>query len=512
MDIGTGGEHYFMAVCATQGITANKSQTDRHGWDVLIEVDRAGVPLSQATLHEPVITGVVQIKSTTTSSLKVSVSLSNLRNLASSPLPAFYLLMDYSQGHVPTRAFLRHVDEDLIRQILKRVNKHTVAGDEGNLHKRTMQIDFALGQEIDLQEASALRTEFLRAIGNSQATYTDTKQRFLRSVGYEDGAGKIRFQLVGRESVEAMIEATMGRGGTVEMQDMLFALQRFGLEDPRSHHHTPVGTLVVDPSPAMATGTLTLRSRRTGDNVQVPAAAYVSAMYGSVPSHVLQARIDCGLFDWYLSADGASAKFASTLDPESPVKLEDLHAYLQIVAMLNQPEGLGVEFEFVGRPRITATINNGSNLPAFPGALELADSLLKIKTAFGDRGELNISLAELLEGYNVIWPFFAYMNNKASARVYWPAGDRTEAYEAIVVTKLDLTVDGKCYLAILAVSGQMTLQPDGRFSMPCKGFDPIYKTVLRADECQDEETLRHLQRVVDDYSHTLPVVRLASFI
>ncbi|MNO64755.1 hypothetical protein D3C76_554920 [compost metagenome] len=104
------------------------------------------------------------------------------------------------------------------------------------------------------------------------------------------------------------------------------------------------------------------------------------------------------------------------------------------------------------------------------------------------------------------------MNNKASARLYWPAGDRTEAYEAIVVTKLDLTVDGKCYLAILAVSGQMTLQPDGRFSMPCKGFDPIYKTVLRADECQDEEILRHLQRVVDDYSHTLPVVRLASFI
>lgn len=252
MDIGTGGELYFMALCATQGITANKSQADKLGWDVLIEVDRDGTHLSQITLHEPVITGTVQIKSTTTRSLKVSVSLSNLRKMASSSLPAFYLLMDYSQGQAPTRAFLRHVDEDLIRQILERVNQHVVAGNASHLHKRTMQIDFALGQEIDLHEANALRTEFLRAIGNSQATYTERKQHFLRSVGYEDGVGKMRFQLVGLENVEAMIEATMGRGGTVEMQNMLFALQRFGLEDPQSHHHSLVGTLVVDPSPPMA--------------------------------------------------------------------------------------------------------------------------------------------------------------------------------------------------------------------------------------------------------------------
>ncbi|MBP0941010.1 hypothetical protein V2K16_14420 [Pseudomonas alliivorans] len=512
MDIGTGGEHYFMALCATQGITANKSQADKHGWDVLIEIDRDGTHLSQITLHEPVITGTVQIKSTTTRSLKVSVSLSNLRKMASSSLPAFYLLMDYSQGQAPTRAFLRHVDEDLIRQILERVNQHMVVGDASQLHKRTMQIDFALGQEIDLHEANALRTEFLRAIGNSQATYTERKQHFLRSVGYEDGVGKMRFQLVGLENVEAMIEATMGRGGTVEMQNMLFALQRFGLEDPQSHHHTLVGTLVVDPSPPMAVGTITLRSKRTGDNVQVPAAAYVSGMYGAVPSHVLQARIDCGLFDWYISADGASAKFKSTLDPENPVKLEDLHAYLQIVAMLHQPEGLGVEFEFGDGPRSTFTIKNGSSLPAYPRALELADSLLKIKTLFGDRGELNISLVDLLEGSDIILPLSAFLNHEASATLYWPAGDRTEAYEAVVVARLDLTVDGKYYLAIIAIPGEMTLLPDGRFSMSSKGFDTIYKTVLREDECRDAETLRHLQEVVDDYSHSLPVVRLASFI
>ena len=219
--------------------------------------------------------------------------------MASSSLPAFYLPMDCSQGQLPTGAFLRHVDEDLFRQILERVNHRTVVDNDNKLRKLTIQIDFALGQEIDLHEANALKTEFLRVIGSYQATYTDTKQRFLKSVGCEDGTGKIRFQLVGRKSVDSMIEATMGRGGTVEMQDMLFALQRFGLEDPRSQLRTPAGNHVVNPSPPTATGTITLRSRRTGDNVQVPAATYVSAMYGMVPAHAIQARIDCGLFDWY---------------------------------------------------------------------------------------------------------------------------------------------------------------------------------------------------------------------
>lgn len=73
-DIGRGGEHFFMALCAADDITANPSHADRNGWDVLIEVDQDTASLTQQTLHEPVMMGTVQVKSTRSKSLKVSVS------------------------------------------------------------------------------------------------------------------------------------------------------------------------------------------------------------------------------------------------------------------------------------------------------------------------------------------------------------------------------------------------------------------------------------------------------
>lgn len=151
-DIGTGGELHFMVLCTDGGLTANKSQTDRHGWDVLIELEQPAGFLSQSTLHEPIIAGSVQVKSTRSKKLTVDVTLSNLRKMATTPLPSFYVLVDYSEGPVPHRAFIRHVDESLIGQILKRVSAHVTDGSGHLLHKKTLRIDFSRGQEISLKD------------------------------------------------------------------------------------------------------------------------------------------------------------------------------------------------------------------------------------------------------------------------------------------------------------------------------------------------------------------------
>ncbi|MEX6679184.1 hypothetical protein QWI18_25020 [Pseudomonas sp. W2Oct36] len=506
-DIGTSGELHFMALCAGEGITANKSQADRHGWDVLIEVDQDAAGLTQQTLHEPIITGTVQIKSTQSTSLKVSVTLANLRKMASNSLPAFYLLMDFSQGQVPTRAFLRHVDEGLIEQILERVNTHVVTGKGGRLHKASMQIDFGQGREIALNGSTSFKAEILRTIGSSQAQYIDRKHRFLQKVGFGDGSQSMRFSLEGHENLQAMVEATLGRGGPVELREMQFVSKRFGLEDPKSHWNASVGTLVVEPSPPASRGTITLRNRRTGDSVQLDAAAYVSAMHALLPSSTLQIRIDCGLFDWYINADGTEAKFNSTLDPEIPVKLEHLCSYLQVIKMLAQPEGLAVEMDFHGS-KSPFTITGGSSLPTFPGALGTADILLKTKMELGDRGLLEVSLLELIRSGQNVRAFHAFLSQKASARLEFPYEDLAEPFEAVCLAPLELSVGGKCYLVILAVYGDLSVLPNGRFSMATTHHDTVYKTVLSEHERTQEATLRQLQQVVDDFTHHLPIVSL----
>ncbi|MCV4286428.1 hypothetical protein OH708_00775 [Pseudomonas capsici] len=506
-DIGTSGEHYFMALCAGDGIVVNKSQSDKNGWDVLVEIDRDISELTQQTLHEPVITGTVQIKSTETKSLKTQVELSNLRKMATSSLPTFYLLVDFSQGPVPTRAFLLHVDESLSQKILERVNSHLVGGRGNRLHKLKMVIDFGLGQEITLNSATSIRAEFLRAVGSSQAKYIDKKQRFLKTVGFENGSHSMRFSLVGADNLQGMIDASLGRGGPVELKDMQIFSMRFGLEDPRTSIKAPIGTLVLEPPQPSARGKLRLRNGRTGDSVQVDAAAYVSAMHVSLPSSTLLIRIDGGLFDWYLNPDGSDAKFVSTLDPKAPVNLEDLSSYLQIVKMLAQPEGISLEMDFNGSKALF-TIKGGSGLKDYSGALKVADALLKIKVAFGDRGLLEVSLQDLLRGSENILGFSAFLNREVIARVDFSVDEKTEPFEAVCLVPLEMNVGGKYYLAIIAVPGEMSPLHDGRFSIPTTHYQIAYKTVLHEQERTERSTLEQLQQVVDDFTHPLPIISL----
>lgn len=506
-DIGTSGEHYFMALCAGDGIAVNKSQSDKNGWDVLVEIDHDASALTQQTLHEPVITGTVQIKSTETKFLKTQVELSNLRKMATSSLPTFYLLMDFSQGPVPTRAFLLHVDEGLIQKILERVNSHLIGGRANRLHKLKMVIDFGLGQEIILNGTTSIKAEFLRTIGSSQACYTDRKQRFLKTVGFENGSHSMRFSLMGAENLQSMIDATLGRGGPVELQDMQIISTRFGLEDPATSLKVPTGTLVVEPSEPSAKGKLRLRDGRTGDSVQVEAAAYVSAMHATFPSSTLLIRIDCGLFDWYVNPDGTEAKFTSTLDSEAPVNLEDLSSYLQVVNMLNQPDGLSLEMDFNGS-KAPFTIKGGLGLRDYSGALKVADTLLKIKVAFGDRGRIEVSLRDLLRGSENILGFSAFLNREIIARVDFSVDDVTEPFEAVCLVPLEMNVGSKYYLAIIAVTGEMAPLYDGRFSIPTTHYQILYKTVLDEQERTEKSTLAHLQQVVDDFTHPLPIIKL----
>ncbi|QXI35277.1 hypothetical protein [Pseudomonas promysalinigenes] len=212
-DIGSAGEHFFMGFCFADGVNANKCGADKNGWDVIVEVDQDPRQLSQHTLHEPIITAKVQVKSTRKKSLKVDVTLSNLRKMATSPLPTFYVLLDFSEGAPPRRAFLRHMDEALIKETLERINALLVEGNAHKLHKSTMRVDFEQGREIALNDSDTFKRAVLAAVGRSASGYADRKSAFLRDVGNSDGSHLLRFEIQGIKSLTALVNATLGMGG-----------------------------------------------------------------------------------------------------------------------------------------------------------------------------------------------------------------------------------------------------------------------------------------------------------
>ncbi|PHX45024.1 hypothetical protein AO263_33955, partial [Pseudomonas sp. NZIPFR-PS5] len=429
-------------------MTANKSQADKNGWDVFVEVEQCVNTLMQASLHEPIIAGKVQIKSTKKKSLKVPVYLSNLRKLATSPLPTFYVLMDFSEGYPPSRAFIRHVDDALIREILERVNEHLISGKRDKLNHLRMQIDFGKGVEISLKDPTSFKAQIMKSVGNDLAQYTERKLKFLKAVGYEDGAHVMRFTIQGIENLRAQADATLGIGGGVEISDVQFATTRFGLEDPLSRADFPAMLMQFNPCEPSASGTLAFRSPRTGKVVQLEASAYFSGIQGWLPEGMRKIRFNCGMFDWITTQDGSHTSFISTLDPEAPVNLDDLASYLQIICLLRNPEDLHIDIDFSGFKN-TFTVKNGTSLSDYSGMLEVADTLFKTKMQFGDRAPLKVSANELFRSRQIISDFHAFLNNDAEASISF-SDDVSEPFEAVFLVPTSLRIGGKIYLTIMA--------------------------------------------------------------
>ena len=63
-ELGEAGETLFAHLCALAGLTCNKSQRDRTGWDFVVEFPLAGVDRPLALDHRLPISCVVQLKST----------------------------------------------------------------------------------------------------------------------------------------------------------------------------------------------------------------------------------------------------------------------------------------------------------------------------------------------------------------------------------------------------------------------------------------------------------------
>lgn len=496
-----------MGFCSVDGVTANKSNADKHGWDVFVEVEQGNGELTLMTLHEPIIAGKVQVKSTRTTSLKVDVALSNLRKMATSPLPSFYVLMDFSQGPYPQRAFIRHVDEPLIREILERVNTHIIAGKAERLHKLTLRVDFGLGREIWLSEPSTFKSEILRAIGSSPAEYTDKKSMFLKNVGFEDGRHAMHFQLEGMENLTVLVNATLGMGGSVELQNMQFSTKRFDHEDPRSRSELSAGVMELTPAAPAAKGTLTFRDLSTGASASVGASAFFSPKHEWLPKSLKKIRFDCRTFDWFMNEDGSSAQFTATLDPDLPVDLDELANFLQIVCLLRTPKSLSIDMDFCGF-QTSIVVKNGIGLPDYSRALETADILLKMKSYFADRENLTTSATELLRNDQEIRAISAFLNSEARANISFRFVEAHEPFDAAWLVPLALRVGEKCYLAVVAIFGDMSRSEQGRYTVTTTDFDVLYKTVLRENELNTEKILLRLEPITANFKHSLPIVNL----
>lgn len=178
-DLGDMGEGLFSHWCGQAGLTHNRAERDRKGWDFLVEGPprRVGDPTSG---QAPQWLGVrVQVKATDGDKLRwPGIKLSVWDRLCRSPSPAFVLVVGFGGGIEPQWAALVEMNEERIRKFYRRLR--TLRADGERLHESEMTLNWTEAELLDEVNGCSMGARLERVVGGHLQDYVARKLGWIK--------------------------------------------------------------------------------------------------------------------------------------------------------------------------------------------------------------------------------------------------------------------------------------------------------------------------------------------
>lgn len=287
-DVGTMGELRLQQWCAEISVPCNKALQDLGGWDYLLELEPRAVtePNVPLDLRPSGRSCLVQVKSTDRRSGRASIKLSNWRRLATSPLPSFFLVLEFDGRSHPARAYLVHVWRTQISKVLKRLRRLSADEPRVDIRSRKVVLKWSDAERLPSPTALALLEALTAAIGPDPVQYGAEKRELLDQLGYEGDTGHFKVTVripKDRETSwhDLFTDLQLGLVEELETTGGAFWDRRFGIQitEPQKVFNT-VGKLVARKD-APLRGPLEFRSGTR--RVRVEADILVASLTGATP-------------------------------------------------------------------------------------------------------------------------------------------------------------------------------------------------------------------------------------
>ena len=482
------GERYCALLCAQAGLVVNGAIEDANGWDALVEFpdEVRGRPVTADTLHVAAPQCRVQVKTTAKAKRHEKIALSNLRLMATDPLPAFVLFVQHGAGGRIAATHLVHIDHDWITRILERVRRHTIGkGRKHKLHKHTMTVRASDADVLAPNDAGAFREALLVHIGPFD-DYRRAKIRHAERTGFEDGSHMLEIRLAERDGETSLSDAMLGYGRRVRVERFSATLTRFGIRDPAPYVRQEGGWLELPdlkPTPA------TLMFRITPLAAPTPVAVRVyRTLYGEdVDAGMHRVRI-VGPFLEHEFKPKLPGFYPMQLSLAPPMPLEDLGKALGLITRLGQDASRAtatLEVDGVsGGPVIGLGATPAIELP--PGGRAAVEHAMSIAKHFDSPPPGNVLFADLVEHRRTLSLLESVLDGTAkSVRVLLedvraPEHDRNMRTYAVVPCAAPL--GRSLYVALLLVEARVVVPEGDGLTLYSSSFSVAGHLVLdRAD-------------------------------
>ncbi len=419
------GEFAFANLCAEGGLVVTKSTTDVNGWDYLVEFPYQE-KFNALNLHGSATECRVQVKATDGKKGKVQVTVSSLRRMATAHMPSFFVFLDYDGLDTYQRAYIAHVDQELIYRTLKRIREFEAKGNIDKLNKSTITIKYNSIHQINPITGQALKNEFLKFIPQGMSKYISSKKSYLERCGFEESAGKIKLTAGGIDNLNDLVDVSLGLKKKASITHFTTHFSRFGIVDANPNLDIKGGFIEMPNLKPAYEGVIGFKTNRFSVGLVFDAKIYFSPFNNALPKEQQKFRLVAKRLEMIFFPYACTFNYDIDDLGKENISILDLKKYYDLIFLLNCSGN---------NLLINITLNDGRGLEFSANCKADVDSDKKIREALSNAirllnyfdvpSDILVDVRDVYKNselYESVSKFLNVDPGKLNIRVNWESG------------------------------------------------------------------------------------------
>lgn len=491
-DLGLMGESTFSLWCADAGLVPNGSQIDKTGWDFFVEFP-FGSKVSTHEIHRSAFECKVQVKATDKNERKLSITLSNLRRLITAQMPAFFVFIEFDGKECAQRAFVVHVDEDLISKVLKRLHQVDQSESNNNFNKRKMTIHYDDTHILTNPSGQSLKERLLTHIGDGIEDYISRKKAHLESTGYENGFAQMTFTTNGEENLKTLIDVSLGIEKQVDVAKFKGVDTRFGIQNRSPFVDSEGGKLEMPNVKPTANGMIKFKEDKLSAGLTFASKLYNSPFNVLVPDNLKKMRVEGDFFDLTFNPYTGYASYYFSIGEAVRLEVKQFRNAIKLLNILGSSgKKIFAEFIFESLPKLEFLVGCSKHDFDFSEELKTLDCAVDILSDFEIFESVDISLEEISRQASQIDQMHS-MTRPSQNIFKVEFGIEGDGYDPVKPTAciflVTAPVGSHIVGAILVLTGTVEVIEDGRFRLISDGVIIEQRIVSERDTIISNEDL-----------------------
>jgi len=336
-DLGSMGESTFKLWCAQVNLICNRSEIDKTGWDFSVEFPFC-IKADTTEIHKAAIGCKVQVKATDKATRKLPIKLSNLRRLITDPLPTFFIFIEFDGERNAKKAFVLHVDSNLISKVLKKLHETQQLKVKKKFNKVTMTLNYDDTHLMKSLDGNCLKTLLLNYIGDDMAEYVAQKKSHLNITGFEEGSAYINFTVKDAENIKKLIDTSIGLEKEVDISNLKIVQTRFGIPSKEPSIDIEEGKIqIFNPNP-ITKGLIQFKEDKLSAGLSFEVSLHISPFNFIVPNEFKKVRIQGEFFEIIFNPKNGSANFLFSFGTVQRLRIKDFRDAIKLINLLTSGE------------------------------------------------------------------------------------------------------------------------------------------------------------------------------